>query len=280
MLIPQVASAVSLDGRESKVVVTDYAWGSSRALYSTAEVFFAGKIGSRDVLFLFGNSDQQHEASLKLSGTPSKALKSTSQVSVKASTNGETIVTFLQGLEGLITIWDSNTQLVLFADTVTTASFFSPIIPGTSNEKLAHYWQFGSNSTILVGGPYLVRNATVSGSTLALQGDLNSTTRLTVVAPPTVRSITWNGQNVALQSTAGKDVTASGGFVGDLSLSSSAGSFEAPQLANWKFANSLPEIEANFSDASWAVANHSSTNIPFPPYYGDGRILYGCDYGL
>jgi hypothetical protein len=28
------------------------------------------------------------------------------------------------------------------------------------------------------------------------------------------------------------------------------------------------------------VANHTTTKIPFRPYYGDGRVLYGCDYGL
>lgn len=232
------------------------------------------------MLFLFGNSDQEHEIALKLTGTPSHALSNSSQVSVKASSSNETIVTFLAGIEGLITVWDSSTQLVLFADTITAGSFFAPVVPGSSSSSLAHYWSLGSNATVLVGGPYLVRNATISGSTLALRGDLNATTRLTVIAPPSVRSITWNGQSVSLQVSAGTNVTSTGGFVGSLTLPSSVSSVAVPALTGWKFADSLPEIQSNFSDVNWAVANHTTTNIPFPKYYGDDRILYGCDYGL
>jgi hypothetical protein len=40
----------------------------------------------------------------------------------------------------------------------------------------------------------------------------------------------------------------------------------------------LPEIRSGFSDANWTPANHTTTKIPFKPYYGDGRVLYGCDY--
>jgi hypothetical protein len=42
----------------------------------------------------------------------------------------------------------------------------------------------------------------------------------------------------------------------------------------------LPEIQSSFNDDSWTIANHTTTNIPLKPYYGDGRILYGCDYGF
>jgi len=50
-------------------------------------------------------------------------------------------------------------------------------------------------------------------------------------------------------------------------------------LSGWKFNNSLPEILSSFDDSEWEVANHTTTNIPFPMYYGDGKITYGCDYG-
>ncbi|KAI1781617.1 hypothetical protein LXA43DRAFT_1105617 [Ganoderma leucocontextum] len=43
------------------------------------------------------------------------------------------------------------------------------------------FWQFGTNTTVLVGGRYLVRNATISGGTLALRGNLNASVPLTVV---------------------------------------------------------------------------------------------------
>jgi len=84
-----------------------------------------------------------------------------------------------------------------------------------------------------------------------------------------------NGDPVAADAALTKHNT----FVGRVELKNPASSIVAPTLGNWKFADSLPEIQANFSDASWTIANHITTNIPYKPYYGD-RVLYGCDYKL
>ncbi|KAH7915479.1 glycoside hydrolase family 35 protein, partial [Hygrophoropsis aurantiaca] len=271
--IPRVASAITLGGRQSKVIVTDYSFGSSKVQYSTAQVLYAGQIGGRDVLFLYGDSTQEHEAALALTGTP-RIQAQGAGVSTD-SVNGITTVTFLSGIEGLITVWDSSEQLVLFSDTETAGTFWSPEIPASETTEFANYWQFGTNTSILVGGPYLVRNATITGSTLALQGDLNDTVRLTVIAPETINAITWNGVPVAADATS---LTSQGGYSAELQLASTASIIVPPTLTNWKYANSLPEIESSFSDTNWTLANHTTTNIPFKPYYGDGRVLYGCDY--
>ena len=158
-----------------------------------------------------------------------------------------------------------------------------PLIPSSSgSDELANFWQFGSNSTVLVGGPHLVRNATVSrdGATLALRGDLNTTspTLLTVIAPSTVSKVTWNGNVV--ESEAHVTNTGNGIFVGTIQAASSLNRVTLPELKSWKFKDSLPEIQGTFSDAEWIVANHTTTNIPDKPLFGDGRVLYSCDYGL
>lgn len=276
--IPQVVPAITLGGRESKVIVTNYAFGSSRLLYSTASVFFAGEIGGRDVLFLHGNSTEAHEVALTLEGKARMQAKS-SDVTFTASTAGRTIVGFLPGIEGLITVWDSDKQLVLFSDSDTAGTFWNPVIAGASSDPFKNYWQIGTNTSVLVGGPYLVRNASISGSQLELRGDLNTSARLTVIAPSNIRSVTWNGRPVSADVNAASTLTSQGGFIGQLEAAP-ASTIAVPKLNNWKFAESLPEIQSTFSDASWTVANHTTTNIPFPPYYGDGRILYGCDYEL
>jgi hypothetical protein len=269
--IPQVASNITLSGRQSKVLVTDYKFGSSRALYSTAPVFFAGSIAGRDVLYVFGDSNQQHELALELKG--SSTTKPASSV-----TKGNLTIIRFNGTTGLNTVWDSSEQLVLFSDTVTAGGFSNPVIPvSTSSANFAHYWQFGSNETVLVGGPYLVRNATVSGSTLALRGDLNASTTLSIIAPTSIKSVTWNGQPVSKNNGASTKLSSYGGFVGSIGYSAAV---DVPALSTWKYANSLPEIASGFDDSSWVLANHTTTNIPYPMYYGDGRILYGCDYGL
>jgi len=80
--------------------------------------------------------------------------------------------------------------------------------------------------------------------------------------------------------SASSTVTSQGGFVGSLTTKVSLSEIQVPELKGWKFRDSLPEIATGFDDGDWAVANKTTTNIPFKPYYGDGRILYGCDYGF
>ncbi|KZS93201.1 glycoside hydrolase family 35 protein [Sistotremastrum niveocremeum HHB9708] len=279
--IPLTTDSIVLNGRESKILVTDYQFGlDSLLLYSTASILFAGTIGPRDVLLLYSTSNESSEASITFTGTPNDFKITSSKVQVHNNTSSPyTTVTFLQGIQGLITIWDSDTQLVLFADSDTAATFFAPVIPETENAQggLGNYWQFGSNRTTLVGGPYLVRNATIQNSHLALWGDLNNSVTLTVITEPTVTSISWNGMFLGspLNSSVSK-----GFFTASLQKRSSIQSIPVPQLQSWKFSDSLPEIQADFSDADWKLANHTSTNSPFKPYYGDGRVLYGCDYGF
>lgn len=285
--IPLVAPEITLDGRESKVVVTDYTFGSSsKLLYSTAQIFYASTIDKRDVLFLHGDISQDHEATLVLTGTPNKVQNTQSSLIKLTTSNsslasGNTIVSFLPGIKGLVTVWDSDRQLVLYADSVTAATFWSPVIAGPSNDPLANYWGLGTNESILVGGPYLVRDAKLSGSTLALRGDLKTDARLTLIAPRNVRYITWNDEPVFGDFSVASSLSSIGGFVGYLRRRHSLTSgIKVPKLTGWKFRDSLPEIQESFNDDTWTIANHTTTNIPLKPHYGDGRILYGCDYGL
>ena len=277
--IPQVVSSITLSGRQSKVIVGDYSFGAhSSLLYSTASILFAGKIGSRDVLFLYGDADQEHEASLATPG-PASLRSDSPFVSFTAASGNQSVVSFLPGISGLVTVFDSPSQLVLYADTVTAGTFWAPVLASTNAH--ANYWQIGTNSTLLVGGPHLVRNASLSASgTLALRGDLNSSVRLTVIGPPEVKRVTWNGEPVDPDTNAAERLTPVGGFTGQLALKSAVQGIKTPVLKNWKFANSLPEADVGFDDSEWTVANHTTTNIPFKPFYGDGRVLYGCDYGL
>lgn len=265
------------------MLVTDYTFGrDSHLLYSTASIFFAGRIGTRDVLFLFGDSDQSHEFSLPLSGNRGiRPSQSNTNVKFSSLRNGYTTVTIFPGIEKVVSIWESDTQIILFSDPVTAASFWAPpLLPTASSDPLKNYWQFGSTSLVLVGGPYLLRNATLSRSgELSLRGDLNQTTQLTVIAPDEVRTITWNGIRVSMtQASFSTDDTGSfktSILTGNLPKRIQPTNVEIPSLSNWKFGDSLPEIQPGFDDSRWIIANHTSTNIVPKPSFGDGRVLYG-----
>ena len=193
---------------------------------------------------------------------------------------GAVIVNVLPGVDGLVTIYDSDQQLVLYADSGTAGTFWSPTLAGDQRDPFANFWSIGTNSSILVGGPYLVRSAELTGTTLALRGDLKTDVRLTVIAPKTVRKITWNGYDATPDLASSKAVSSSGVFVADLRTRHDLDGIRIPRLTGWKYKDSLPEIGRGYNDSHWTYANHVKTNLPLKPLYGDGRVLYGCDYGL
>ncbi|PFH51224.1 glycoside hydrolase family 35 protein [Amanita thiersii Skay4041] len=279
--IPKTASSITLTGRQSKVVSTDYTFGSStKLLYTTAQIFFAGIIDGRDVLVVYGDSSQEHELAI-FAPTPETPPSSSVVFTRNSGLAGDpTIVTFLSGSTGQVTVIDTDNVLVLFLDTTTAATFWAPVIAGSPDDPLRNYWGLGTNQTVLVGGPHLVRDASISGDTLALKGDLKTDVTLTVIAPKSIQTITWNGQAVSANVAASTTVSTHGGFVGHLQLAPSVNGVTVPKLTGWKFQDSLPEIQDAFDDNSWIVANHTTSNIPDKPRYGDGRILYGCDYGF
>ncbi|KAI0352573.1 hypothetical protein OH77DRAFT_1523159 [Trametes cingulata] len=286
LTLPQTTSGIALNGRQSKLIVTDYTFGArSSALYSTAAVFFAGTIGTRDVLFLHGDADQSHEFALGLTGAGERVQSARVRFTASRGGSDITTVTVLPGPAGLTTVWDSDTQLILFADPVTAASFWAPPIPSQTRATvrgLENFWQFGTNETMLVGGPYLVRNASLTdkGRTLELRGDLNASVPLTVVAPPSVTAVSWNGQHVGgLRPTT--DARGRGGFLtGTLTPRAAVQGVKVPALTGWMYADSLPEIREGFDDAGWVVADHTETGVPRKMEFGDGRVLYACDYGF
>ncbi|TFY54520.1 hypothetical protein EVG20_g9672, partial [Dentipellis fragilis] len=142
--LPQHVPNITLSGRQSKVIVGSYTFGTSSLLYSTASILFAGRIGTRDVLFLYGDASQAHEAALTLQGRTAIQAKS-SHISFALS-NGTTVISFLPGITGLVTVFDSPTQLVLFADTTTAGTFWAPVLPAAGKTTHANYWQLGSNA--------------------------------------------------------------------------------------------------------------------------------------
>lgn len=283
--LPLNIDNITLSGRESKVIVTDYTFGaSSSLLFSTAQIYFAGVIDGRDVLFLHGDSKQDHETAI-YGSLPTEFHPQSTLVKIQRAQDIQrrkfSTITFLAGIEGLITLIDSETQLVLFADSVTAATFWAPSIAGAVDDPFRNFWGIGTNDSVLIGGPYLVRNASITGDALALQGDLKEDVRLTVIAPKHIRSLSWNGQDISPDFLAASEISMrSGVFVASLERKSSFTALDIPELGGWKYKDSLPEVQPGYDDAAWTLANHTTTNIPYKPYYGDGRVLYGCDYGF
>jgi hypothetical protein len=153
---------------------------------------------------------------------------------------------------------------VIIADKHTTLSFWNVRLKSTTHTQ---YDQAPDVPSVLVFGPYLVRNASLdhTGSTLSLNGDLNSTTTLDIIAPPTVKTVSWNGKGVSVKKS--QIGTLQGQLVFDLKPPA------LPSLKNalWSCTDSLPEVQAGFDDSTWVDANKTSTARPYAPLGGKVR---------
>lgn len=281
----QLSTGIELNGRQSKLILTDYTFGNpagglNKLLYSTATVLFSGLIGNVEVVFLYGDLDQGHEFAF-YSTANTKDIMTVTFSPAKFKGGLQVVSAPARGA--------SSAPLVLFADTQTATTFFAPPIPETTSSSgvaktFPTFFQFGTNATVLVGGPYLVRNASIfsNGRSLALNGDLNSTVPLTLIVPDSVQSVSWNGKPVPVQTLSGSSIPQGISGVkllhGELAFGTSGGhSIRVPKLTGWKFKDSLPEVMNDFDDSQWIVANHTTTSIP-GQRFGDGRVLYGASY--
>ncbi|KAG8982974.1 hypothetical protein FRB90_006403, partial [Tulasnella sp. 427] len=127
MQVPASASSITIPGRRSQITVTDFAYGSSKALYSTAPVLFAGSVGSRDVLYLYGDPGIQYEAAIKFTGIPTTT--DSSVASVNTSSTGATLLKISPSNSGLTFVYDSS-RLVIVSSTSVADTFWSPSVTG------------------------------------------------------------------------------------------------------------------------------------------------------
>jgi hypothetical protein len=118
-----------------------------------------------------------------------------------------------------------------------------------------------------------MRTANIIGDTLALTGDLNATTPIEVLggAPSSIRKLTFNGKDV--------DFTTSveGTLCANIDLPKL--NVTVPQLSQleWKYVDSLPEIQPGYDDSDWTAADLKKTYNSLRPL--DTPVsLYGSDY--
>ena len=281
LTIPQYGGQITLAGRETKTLVTEYTFGKSVLKYSTAEVrqsnlsvsrpnpevslqvLTQATIDGTDYAALYVPAGQTVEAVVIGASAGAPTVTGSSSISAKL-TDGNVIIT---GSPSGVSYVKFGSTTVLVMDKVTATSFWQPRLSAALDVS-------PRTPSVLVGGPYLVRNATVSGSTLRLVGDTNDTTSLTVIAPTAVTSVTWNGKAVAVKKSA-SDVGLTGTLAGPSALS------DLPKLASrsWKTADSLPEAAPSFDDKAFVVANKTSVERRQKPYAGK-YVLFAGEYGM
>jgi beta-galactosidase len=249
---------INLNGRQSKILVTDYSFGNNKLLYSSTDILTYG-IFDVDVILFYLEAGQTGQFALESSITGHTVYGNTA---VTATTSGS-ITTFTYSQGAGHTVIKANGLLVFLLDQPSAWKFWAPSTSTNPDVK--------PTEQIFVLGPYLVRNASVSGTSVYISGDNdNSTTIEVYTGVSAIETIVWNGIRLTAVKTAYGSVTAQipGSENRTISL---------PSLTSWRSADSLPEKLSSYNDAKWTVCDKSTTLSPVAPL--TKPVLFASDYG-
>lgn len=251
---------VALYGRQSKILVTDYSFGSHKLLYATADILTNG-VFDLDVLVLYLKAGQAGE--LAFEEDKDLTYTATGDSKITSSKNGTQQVFKWTQSAGTTTVKLSNGVLLYLLEQQTAWHFWAPT---TTSDPSADATQ-----KLFVIGPYLVRSASISHQVLHISGDSDSSTTLEAyVGSSPIETIVWNGIRLPATNTSYGSYTAAipGAESRTISL---------PSLDRWYSADSLPEAGPSYDDSRWTVCNKTTTKSPVPPL--TLPVLFASDYG-
>ncbi|EON97131.1 putative beta-galactosidase protein [Phaeoacremonium minimum UCRPA7] len=261
LTVPQIGDSLSLTRRDSKIHVSDYAVGNKNLVYSTAEIFTWKQYEDRTVLVVYGGPDEYHEIALKGEASNDNDVIEGSNVKVTTKT-GLTILGWTVSAERTVV----RVQKDLYIYFLIRNEAYKYWVPATPSD-------YGTSDVIVKAG-YLVRTAEVNGGTLSLVGDVNATTPVEVIggAPANLKSLLFNGKPLSFKQDKVGVVTATVDF--------KKPTIKIPCLSSlkWKYIDSLPEIQPEYSDEAWTAADLEKTFNTHRPL-DTPTSLYGGDYG-
>jgi beta-galactosidase len=251
---------ISLYGRQSKILVTDYTFGSHKLLYATADILTNG-VFDTDVLVFYLKTGQTGELAFK--GDEEVTFSTTGSSKMTSSKNGKQQVFRWTQAAGTTAVKLSNGVLLYLLDQQTAWRFWAP---ATTLDPYA-----GASQHLFVIGPYLVRSASISHQTLHISGDSDVSGILEAyVGSASIDTIVWNGSRLPASKTQYGSYTAN-------IPGAEARTISFPSLDRWYSADSLPEADPSYDDSRWTVCNKTTTRSPVAPL--TLPVLFSSDYG-
>jgi beta-galactosidase GanA len=258
--VPQQGT-LRIDGQDAKTLLADYDVDGQHLVYSTSELMTHLRQGDRDVALLHGRPGEDGETVLSYRTAPTVRVLAGSATAAYDPASGQLRLDYVHsGLtEVRVTGGGRPALTLLLADDATADTFWRQDTPA---------------GPVLERGPELVRTAAVHGPVLTLTGDTSQPADLEVWAPAGVRAVTWNGRYVPTSRTGAGSLLASHPLPGPMPVT-------LPDLStvHWKYAGESPEADPSFDDASWQVADRTTTNSTTPPPAGE-PVLTADDYGF
>lgn len=248
----QPGTAITIDGREGKLLMADAMLGATRMVYSTSELMTDATIGNRDIAVLYGRRGTDGETLLGFAARPKVTVLS-GQVTQHWGKDGLRLDYRHDGLARVLVEGGARPLLLLLGDDQATERVWRQDTP---------------RGPVLLLGSHLLRSARYDGTTLALTGDGDRDAHAELFAAG-VTAVRWNGKPLAVARTA------SDGLALTLPVPQPV---VLPTLDHWTRRAGAPEIARDFDDAKWRVANLTTTSSVTRP--GTLPVLFADDYGF
>ncbi|KAI0020857.1 glycoside hydrolase family 35 protein [Xylariomycetidae sp. FL0641] len=254
--VPVTNKSLSLNGRDSKMMAVNYDVSGTKLLYSTADIFTHQKFEDRTVLIMYAGPNEYNEFAIQGSRSQVKALQKGGSYTVQ------------DGDSDYVTVgWNASPDRTILRIGEVDVYMLD-------RNSAYNYWltPTGDKSKIIVNGPYLVRTANVTDGAVQMQADFNKTTTVEVIGAPSGTSkLLINGQQFDLTNS-------STAMTAKVSLEEPQISIPTLSELDWKYTDSLPEIQADYDDSDWPVEDNTYTNNTYQ-LLSTPVSLYGSDYG-
>ncbi|KAI1801737.1 glycoside hydrolase family 35 protein [Daldinia bambusicola] len=252
--IPTLFDDLTLNGRDSKIIVTDYDVRGIKLLYSTAEILTHQKFGNTAVLIVYSGANEINELAVQIEST--SPVISNDSVKVNRTDHLVTLAWSTPQTRTIVQIDDFHIYIL-------------------DRNSAYNYWvpEIGKSSAIIISGPYLVRSASFENDSLSLSADFNRSTVVEVIgAPHNTAVLRINGKTIEFKEEEGRIVA---------NVPYPAPSLDIPALSglSWTYIDSLPEIQAHYDDSTWLAADHKSTNNSYQAMHTP-TSLFASDYGF
>ncbi|KAI2617103.1 glycoside hydrolase family 35 protein [Hypoxylon sp. NC1633] len=252
--IPTLFPALTLHGRDSKIIATDYDVRGVKVLYSTAEILTHQRFENTIVLVVYSGANETNE--LAVQTTSKSTIAADDSITVNRTNSLVTLAWATESTRRTVRIGNLHIHIL-------------------DRNSAYNYWvpEIDKSLSLIVYGPYLVRSASINHDVLSLSADFNRSTTVEVIgASEDTRTLIINGQetNFSIENR-----------VLSTNVSYSAPTLDLPSVSelSWAYIDSLPEIQADYDDSTWTVADHPSTNNSYQ-ILRTPTSLFAGDYGF
>ena len=268
MTVPKYAPKPVIDGRQAKVLVSDFNAGDAKVIYSTTEVLAVSIVDENPIIAFWAPTSEAGEIYLAdVQGGKIASAPEGSDVKLHREQHG-TIISFSDARNQTVITFEHGPTVVIM-DRPAAYRTWQPMLSNDPHDPL--------DQNVLVTGPHLIRSAKLANGEMVLTGDVDHETPIEVFLPNGCTSMTFNGKNIQASRTSYGSLIGTVGF--DQSIQETIAS-SLPALDNWKVADGLPERDFHYNDSGpgWVNANKTETANPVDPE--TLPVLYADEYGF